>query len=122
MVSANVESMTPGTHACLELSPPQLSAIQQYCALHCLNLQELQVRKALQGTPQKKLNNMLHCSFTKAMILPVTVALYTSVTLDTSAVTAAATLGLPPLSVRIVTRLTVPQDWKCSCSSSGVQA
>jgi hypothetical protein len=31
------------------------------------------------------------------------------------------TLGLPPLSVSMVTLLTVPQLEKCICSSSGVQ-
>jgi hypothetical protein len=31
------------------------------------------------------------------------------------------TLGLPILSVRMVTLLTVPQLEKCICSSSGVQ-
>lgn len=32
------------------------------------------------------------------------------------------TLGLPYASVRMVTLLTVPHPWKCSCSSSGVVA
>ena len=84
----------------LQVASTQLAAIQQHRVGHGVRLQELYVCKALQRavTQQGLRSYGVYSACTQTMY----------------------TLACPNLSVRMVTRLTVPQELKCICSSSGV--